>query len=526
MGKKMVFLLALLMAGTVQFAIAGGGSDNTASSSSGIVEIEFFNMNQAWTVPNWGVDAVTARITERTGIRMKPGAPQGDWQQIANLWLASRDYPEMMHMSSTNVVFNQYIEAGALHAINRLADQYNYPKIMSEYIYPTTRRYWTKPDGNMYLAPSWFSDDGFGSVGEALNVRNDLYKQFGEPRINSMSDLYQYMIRIRDANLTASDGSKLWAFSFGSTDNQYIAKIANAWGSKIVRFNYIDEASRSIRFFLRNPTVTSALQWLGRALREGLMDPDTLTFDSTSRSAAYSNHKYGVIFDWFWNMWSANALGMRQNPDMWYKAIPVPAGTPGVQPFHGRYHVTGTSGTMVTRNAKNPAAAIKFLDFMLSPEGQILNFYGIEGPMGRGTMYYDANRQPWLHPEAYSAYVADTTGYRAVHGIRIWDFQVNAKYNWERTQEDPQRQANRLVAQQSAFEGSLQEIIVIDALTPEGMLLAEIQSTINSQLIRILQEPNDQQIAQAVQNLLAEYERRGVGRLEEAWTRMYREIAR
>jgi hypothetical protein len=60
---------------------------------------------------------------------------------------------------------DQHIAADDLLPITKLAQQYNYPKIMSEYIYPNTQAAWKKADGNLYMAPDWFSPDGFGSVG-------------------------------------------------------------------------------------------------------------------------------------------------------------------------------------------------------------------------------------------------------------------------------------------------------------------------------------------------------------------------
>ena len=515
MKKITAFLLVILMASTVLFA--GGGQSRT--TSSGVTEIEFVNMSSSWRVVDFGKDPVTAKFIEKTGVTFKTSAPQGDWQQIATVWLASKDYPEMMHMNANHVIFNQYIEAGALHPINKLAEQYNYPNIINgEYLYPGTVKAWTKPDGNFYLAPNWFSEDGFGSVGQAVNVRNDIYKQFGEPVINTMDDLYRYLIRIRDANMTSPDGAKLWALTYASSDVHYLGWIANFWGSKIYRYNYFDESARNVKFMLRNPTMVSALQWLSKCLREGLLDPEALTYNGTTQGQAFNQLKHGVNIAWIWNLWTPNALGTARSPDLFYKAINAPAGNPGVQPWHAHYHLSGTSGTMITKNCKNVEAAMRFINYFLSPEGQILNFYGIEGP----SMYYK-DGVPYLTDRTYDRWINDRDALRDDEGIRVWDFMNNQKYNWERHQEYPQRQQDRAIANKYAFDGTIQVVTVIDALTPEGILLADLEANIIPQLTRIIQEPNDSRIEQMVRDLIVEYERKGLARLEDAWTKQYLE---
>ena len=95
--KVSVVVLLVLALG---LALAGcSKKSGTASGSAGPVEIEFVYMSPGWKAPTWGADPVTARMEERTGVRLKLSASPGDANQLANVWLASKDYPEMMHMS-------------------------------------------------------------------------------------------------------------------------------------------------------------------------------------------------------------------------------------------------------------------------------------------------------------------------------------------------------------------------------------------------------------------------------------------
>ncbi|MDR1505004.1 MAG: extracellular solute-binding protein, partial [Prevotella sp.] len=242
-------------------------SSNTTENKDDPVEIEFVWMNPAWDVIEYGKDPVTAKFVKDTGVTLKCSAPQGDWQQVANVWLASGDYPEMMNMD-VSAIFDQYIAAGALLPINQLADEYGYEKITNgEYIYPEVINAWKKNDGNFYLAPNWFSSEGFGSVGQTVNVRNDIYNMFGKPELKTMDDLYNFLIQIKDANLTSLDGVKLWPLTYSQSDTQYLCYLANFWGSKIYMYNYFDEADQKVKFMLRNDTIVSMLEWLNKCYK-------------------------------------------------------------------------------------------------------------------------------------------------------------------------------------------------------------------------------------------------------------------
>ena len=483
-----------------------------------VVELEFMNMNQAWKVPDYGSDPVTAKFIEETGVKFKCMAPQGDWEQIANVLLTSGDYPDMMHMDA-NATFDKYVAAGALLPLNQLSEEYNYPKIMNgEYIPEQVIRSRTSSDGNLYIIPNWYSEDGFGSVGTCVNVRHDLYEEMGSPAFTTIDDFYNYLVKIKEANPTTLDGAKMYPMAYKHDDRNYISYICNWWGSKIFQYNYFDEETQTVKFMLRNDTMRSGLKFLSKCLQEGLMDPEVLTFDSTQRTEAYTQGRYAVIMCEAWDLWTPNSALSQKDPNVYYFAVDPPQGTPGVQQWYGRLQKSGTSGTVVTKNCKNPEAAIRFINYFLSPEGETLNFYGIEGK----TMEF-VDGQPRLYPEAYEAKLADWDGVALRDGIRIWDFMNNQKYNWERTQESEARQKDRALATKYAFDGTTQTVMLIDPVSDEGILLSEIEANILSQLTQIIMEPDEAKIDTMIADLIAEYERKGITSLEEEWTRQYLE---
>ncbi|GHV69088.1 hypothetical protein AGMMS49928_10320 [Spirochaetia bacterium] len=520
MLKAKVSIVVLLVL-ALGLALTGcGKKSGTASGSTGPVEIEFVYMSPGWKAPTWGADPVTAKMEERTGVRLKLSASPGDANQLANVWLASKDYPEMMHMS-IGPIYNSYITAGALYSLNELADKYGYPDITNgNYIYADVFNAQKSADGKLYMAPNWFSDDGFGSVGQSMNVRNDIYNQLGKPPLDTMDQVYSYLLKVRDANLQSPFGAKLWALSMGE-DNNYPGYIANLWGAQIYKYYYFDPADQKVKLMLRNNATVKMLQWLSRAFKDGVLDPESLTYNGTIQTEAYNQQKHAVIFDWLWNLWTPNSAMSQKDPNMYFYSAPAPQGTPGVQQYHGRYTKLADQGVVVTKNAKNPDAAIKFINFFLSPEGETLDFYGIEGK----TMFFE-NGEPRLYPEAYTAKLADWDGFAFEAGVRVLDIMMNQKYNWERTQESPDRRQDRATAHKYAFDASIQNTIVVDPLSTEGILAAELDANMKAQLFTIIREPDQNKIPGLVQALLAQWEQKGIASLEAEWTKQYIDSAR
>ena len=97
-----------------------------------VVEVDFMWMSQNWNPVNWGNDPVTQKFTEKTGVKFICSAPSGDPDQIANVMLASGDYPSTMSMGA-GATFDKYVAAGAFLAIDDISAEYNFPKLCNRF---------------------------------------------------------------------------------------------------------------------------------------------------------------------------------------------------------------------------------------------------------------------------------------------------------------------------------------------------------------------------------------------------------
>lgn len=485
-----------------------------------IVELEYMHLNPAWDPPVWLDDPVTTQITDRTGIKLNCIVPSGEGEQIANVMLLSDDYPEIISGFSTSM-YAKYVAAGALYSIDELVEEYNYPHVLDGTTLPlASQAVHRSEDGKLYGVPGWFSEDGFGSVGQSLTVRNDIYKELGEPEIKSMDDFYQLLIDVRDKDMEYN-GVEMWPLSVAwATDSAILGDIANIWGNKIYSYYYHNEDTNRVEFFLRAPEVVKAVEFLNKGYNDRLIDPECFTFDSTQMEEAWAQGKYVFNFSWFWNHWTADALMKQEDPERYYKAIELPQGTPGEKPYFGYIHTAGDLGFCVTKNCKDPEAAIRFIDYMLSDEGEILDFYGVEG----NTMVFNEEGQPEFMEGVYEAKLADWKGYGRETGVRLLDLMQNQKWNWERHVEEPVRAANRAMASKSAFDATYLKPIQVDSSTPEGILYADIEANIRAQITEIIVDTDITNVESEIMELLSYYEEKGLSTLEDAWTNQYQRI--
>ena len=111
--------LSLLLAVCLCCTLAGAAF---AESDGELTEIDFMYMSSTWKPIVFGDDPVTQAFMDNTGVKLITSAPSGDWKAVANVMLASGDYPSMMHIDH-GTVFNKFVDAGALLPIDELAKE-------------------------------------------------------------------------------------------------------------------------------------------------------------------------------------------------------------------------------------------------------------------------------------------------------------------------------------------------------------------------------------------------------------------
>jgi putative aldouronate transport system substrate-binding protein len=154
------------------------------------------------------------------------------------------------------------------------------------------------------------------------------------------------------------------------------------------------------------PGYLDAIKYLNKLYHEGLIDPEFATVPTLQSFQKLWNGKVGA--------YNFNADGTTQNwvtryvenpkPEFVYTVIKGPGG-------HGGYpaQVIADSGnfTVISSKAKNPDAAMKVIDFLVSKKGDALTWAGIEGVTYKNV---DGKFQ-WIPPYDDAVKLRDYGGY-------------------------------------------------------------------------------------------------------------------
>ncbi|ANE45533.1 ABC transporter substrate-binding protein [Paenibacillus swuensis] len=497
-----------------------GNSGNKSNKGNGEKSGEVVTVNAMWMYDwfkekKWGVDPVTKKLTEETGVQLKFSGPGGNGEEKANVMLVSGDYPEVMWMDR-GPIWDKYVSSGALYAIDELAKEYGFNDLVGKYIPQHVVDSLKHPDGHLYGIPNWFNDKGEFALGKSVMVRNDIYEQMGSPEIKTIQDLESYLYKVRDSKPTFN-GVKVYPLGL-DYNLDFMIETPNLWGSKNKEFRYYDEANKQVKFWMYNDSTKEYLRWLNKMFLEKMIDPENFSNNDEKRNEAYNKGKWATSFSYVWDYWGPNVVLKKADPKVFYKAIPAPAGKEGVTPYFQGYGTVGWNVSVITKNAKNPEAIIRFFNHYMSPEGQIASFYGIEGET-----YDMKDGVPMLKDGVYDEKMKDWEAYGLKTGIRHLDMNQNQKYNWEGVSESPDRKADRQIAEAAGFDGTALGILSIDPTTPEGIAWANIKSGLLPDITKIIMAKSPEEVDTRLAETLKKYEGMGLKGVEEAWTKQYDE---
>lgn len=506
-----------------------GNSDTTVSSSEETdaapkpVTLTLMKMYSWYSNPDgwkWGDDPVTKKITEETGVTIDIISPAGDGNEKATMMLMSGDYPDIMWMDR-NATLQKYIDADALYSIDELTSKYNCPDIMGNYIPQNVIDYLKRPDGKLYLIPNWYNEHGELGVGSSIMYREDIYKELGSPELNTLDDYTNFLRKVKESNITF-DGTVVSPIALSGSFGQ-VMTMGNFWGESIANNMYFDEATNSVQFAMRAKGAYESAKWWNTLYREGLADPENLTLESEQVTEAYCKGKYAAFIGNFWdtNDFYEPSLELI-NPDAHYISVkPLPA-VSGVEAKFDGYSQVGWNANVITKNCKDPEAAIRLYDYLLSPEGQRLTFSGVEGISAEPV---NSDGVALLKPEIYEAARADWGATTAKYGFRLLDLCQYQKYNYEYAIETGRRKDNRATVESTNWDATPLMIMQLEAESSEGKKWANIQGTLNTTgLTKALTAKTEADFDKEYYKFLSDLDNMGLKDVEQAWTKLYLDL--
>jgi len=316
-----------------------------------------------WWDTSWGDDFITSTIQDLLNIDVE--FITGGEEQL-NLIFADGDLPDIMTIFDLGSQAVQGAPSWAL-PLNELAAEYD--PYFFQVASPETLAWFRLNDGNTY-GYSNFSNTADDYANDRLPaptafvIRRDVYEAIGEMPMGTPEEFLAAMDAIAEQfpDLTPMGGVGGLNYQF----QNYIGVPIEDENGNFHNRNLDEDYLTWMRTF-------------GEAHNRGHIDDDSFAndwqiFEERVRFGQYATIFLGSVIHQGGNLqtWAAS------NPGSEYIAIDGPASTLGRERTIGQAGITGWMINHISRDA-NAEVAIQLFTFLLSEQGQMLTFYGVEG---------------------------------------------------------------------------------------------------------------------------------------------------
>lgn len=375
-----VFTLSLsLLAGCSSSNESSKSTEGNASDTSPMT-LTFFGADSN---ANWNKmqDDVGKEITKQTGITLDAEFAMSDPAQRLALIAASGDYPDLI---SPKGDLDKLVDAGAMLDLTDLIDQHapNIKKLFGDQI---KRLRYSNEDPSIYVIPTYSAIDGVNFVaGAGFELQHRAVKEAGYPQIKTLQD-YENVIRsYLEKHPTDENGNQNIGMTLNADDWHIQITVTNPAAETTGKSGdgeyYIDPETHEATYHFRTKGEKEYFQWLNHMYNTGLLDQESFVQKNDQYLAKVASGRVIGLIDADWGYSDGEkALKSSGKNDQTYGHYSVMLSD---EYKDNRYQSTGFMagwGVGITQSAEDPVRAIKFLDFLASEEGQILNYWGVEG---------------------------------------------------------------------------------------------------------------------------------------------------
>ncbi|AFC27314.1 family 1 extracellular solute-binding protein [Paenibacillus mucilaginosus 3016] len=374
--------------------------------------------NPAW---NNMQDEVGKKLTEKTGVTLKMEFPVGSSDQKIPLMVSSGEYPDMILPKGDP---GKLVAADALLDLTDLIEQHgpNLKKVYGKYM---KRLRWSTEDPSIYILPISPVDQEYFDAGGGFELQHAVVKELGYPKIRTVKDFENAIKAYKDKYPTI-DGKPTIGLSLNADDWHIMISVTNpaflTTGAPDDGEYYIDPKTYEAKFHYFRPEEKEYFRWLNHMNNIGLIDPESFVQKYDQYKAKIASGRVLGLIDQDWDYQEAqNVLRKEGKFERTYGHYPVTLNESFKDhSFQDTGYLAGY-GIGITKSAKDPVRAIKFLDYLASDEGQVLINWGIEG-----VHYKVENGMRVIPPDVLDKKVNDANNFAKTSGIG--QYYISARY--------------------------------------------------------------------------------------------------
>ncbi|MCC8051566.1 MAG: extracellular solute-binding protein [Clostridiales bacterium] len=337
-------------------------------------------INYSWFTTGWGQNAVSQKITEETGVTVNFITPAGTETEKLAAMISADSLPDIITLGWWETQLDEMIAKDLVYALNELAEEYEpyfFTVADDEVI-----AWYQNEDGNLYCYPnSTFTPsdyETYDTIGsnQTFLVRKDIYEAIGSPDM-STPEGFMEAVRMAAEMFSEVDGEPL--IPIGA--DVFTSEGCNSFDLYLQNFLAVPYEDEDGVYYDRY-TDEEYITWLKvfRQLNEeGYLATDIFVDQRTQMEEKIAQGRYFCMLYQRTDMEDQEKILYANDPDSIYIAVDGPANSAGDDPVLPGAGLNGWTVTLISKNCSDPERAIELLTYLMSEEGQLTTYLGVEG---------------------------------------------------------------------------------------------------------------------------------------------------
>lgn len=365
------FILAIAVIGCSSAPEAspetGTGTESATSTTETVIQPMTLNVLR-WEHPSAAVKQdtpVIQEIAKRTGVTLKPeSVPMSGYPDKKRALIATNNIPDVIMVSQADL--SEFASTGIFLPISDYLDQMpNFKKVLEAN--PETKKLYV--DGKLYGFPVAVQNNW--QYGKAPVIRTDILKQLNLQIPKTFDELYAVLKEMKKAYPDS--------YPFSSRGITFLDSFAFGMGGGMGIYFEPDVDGGKYVYGTNKPEFKKALTFLNKLYAEGLYDPDFAVLNTQTWGEKNNSGKSFFMYDN--NSFAANynVVLQQKDPNAKFELIPYFMNDTGKS--RGYLYPRGwlNDNYAISSKVKDPAAVMKFYDWLYSPEGVEVSNFGILG---------------------------------------------------------------------------------------------------------------------------------------------------
>ncbi|UJF35695.1 extracellular solute-binding protein [Paenibacillus hexagrammi] len=316
---------------------------------------------------------IVQEISKRAGINVNwELLPPSTYQDAISPRLAAgADLPDVIYQLDQDQTMKN-IQGGLFKPLNDYIDKYgvNIKKLFEKY--PALKASLTTPDGKIYYLPQLAVTKNYMPT-FMVNVR--WLEKLGLSEPTTLDEFTEMLRKFKSGD--PNGNGKADEIPFTVASNQLANAFGPVFGLDLANNFYADKDGK-VHYSYYEPAYKEYLTYLNGLYKEGLLESDFASVTADQITSKFSQDITGSTFNfsWYTSMVYSKLYKDYDPSKPLIKGIAPFKGPHGDQFYIGRNPITGIFG--VTKNAKDPELAFKFLDYASSDEAKEIYAWGLE----------------------------------------------------------------------------------------------------------------------------------------------------